>query len=134
MRKSLITFGWVWSVCFLAAWGLMSFLKVAGQHIETSGIYLGLISLGVSLPIGAIITLFLNIFRSVISGTEYEEKLEKAKGIRIGMVSFIVGIIGFGEAVAFNTGIGNIVFLLAFIGMLIGGAVHLSEMFNNKSA
>ena len=129
MANWLITFGWVWGVCFLATWGLASFIKLAENQSDLSNWYLGAISLLISLPIGVILTIILSIFRILTVGTEYERKLNKAKGLRIGTISLLVAIGGFAEAVAFGTGIGQVVFFLAFVGMLVGGAVHIYEMF-----
>jgi len=134
MRDKIITFGWVWVVCFLLSWGLMASIKVADQHASVSGWYLGLVSVGVSLPIAALITVFLNIFRSSIEGATYEKRLEKAKGMRIGIISVLIGFLGAGEAVAFGTGVGQVVFFLAFIGVIISMGIHFYEMFGGNNA
>ena len=129
MTKHLTTFAWVWGVCFLAAWGLMSFIKVAEKHGDPSHWWLGFIALLVTAPIAAAVTTGLGVFRKSIAGTDYEKKLDKVKGLRIGTVSLLIGFAGFAEAVAFDTGIGQVVFFLAWIGMLVGFGVHLHEMF-----
>ncbi len=134
MGNKIITFGWVWVVCFLLSWGLMAFIKVADQHTDVSGWYLGLISVGFSFPIAALITVFLNIFRSSIEGTAYEKRLEKAKGLRIGTISVLVGFLGAGEAVAFGTGIGQVIFFLAFIGVVVAMGIHFYEIFSGNNA
>ena len=112
----------------------MAFIKVADQHTSVSGWYLGLVSLGLSLPIAALITVALNIFRSSIEGTAAEKRLEKAKGMRIGTISVLIGFLGAGEAVAFGTGIGQVVFFLAFIGVVVSMCIHVYEMFNSHNA
>ena len=118
----------------MAAWGLITFLKAAEQQIDASGWFLGLIALGLSFPVALVITFILNRFRSSIAGTVYERRLEKAKGMRIGTVSAIVGFIGFAEAVAFGSGVGQVVFFIAWIGVMIGMGVHFYEMFRGSDA
>lgn len=134
MDNKITTFIWVWVVCFLLSWGIMSFIKVAEQYTEVSGWYLGLISFGISFPIAAIITIFLIIFRSSIKGTKYEKRLAKVKGLRIVIISFLLGVLGVGELVAYGTGVGKIIFYLSFIGAVIGMVIHSYEMFNDNHA
>jgi hypothetical protein len=129
-----MTLGWVWSVYFLAIWGIAGFIKVAEKQTEISGWWLGTASLLISLPIAVATTIGLRHFRKSISGTELEGKLAKAKGMRIFTVSALIGFGGAAEAVAFGTGLGQVVFFLAWIGVMIGIGIHFYEAFKYNRA
>jgi len=112
----------------------MAFINAADENTTVTGWYLGLIAFGISFPVAVLISAILVNFRSSISGTEFEKQLSKAKGMRIGTVSAIVGFLGAGEAVAFGTGLGQVIFFIAWIGVVVGIAVHFHEMVTNRSA
>jgi hypothetical protein len=131
MRKHLVTLGWVWGVCFIAAWGAMGFVTVAERSVDVHGWSIAILALVVTIPIALLITLALAVFRASITGTAYERKLMRVRGLRIGFLSLLAG---FAEDVAFGTGLGNIVLVLAIAGMVIGGIVHVYEMLRDIGA
>jgi hypothetical protein len=134
MYKFSMTLGWVWGVCFLAIWGIVAFIKVAERQTEITGWWLGAVSLLISLPIAVAVTTGLRHFRKSIAGTELEGKLAKAKGLRVLTVSVLVGFGGAAEVVAFGTGLGEVVFFLAWIGGIVGLGINLYEILKDYRA
>jgi hypothetical protein len=134
MRKYLATFGWVWGVCFLAAWGAMGFIKAAERSADVHAWSLAILALAVTIPVALLITLAVGFFRASITGTAYEKKLMAVKGLRIAFISMLVGFAGFAEDVAIGSGLGNIVLVLAIVGIVVGGLVHVYEMLKDIGA
>jgi len=112
----------------------MGFIKAAERSADVHAWSLAILALAVTIPVALLITLAVGFFRASITGTAYEKKLMAVKGLRIAFISMLVGFAGFAEDVAIGSGLGNIVLVLAIVGIVVGGLVHVYEMLKDIGA
>lgn len=124
------TFSWVFLVSFYI---IFIFSFAIKDQILNNYSYLNWVAicLLITLPISLLSTTILLIQRQTIKNTETEEIINKAKGLRVGTIAFLVAMSGF-LITHFHENTGKIIALLGILTGFIGLLIHFTEMIEQK--
>ena len=132
MNTKITTFFWVYLVCLYLLFGGVAALKSTGNLHQFDYFLLFASSAVVCLPIGGLISIALFQFRKSEFNKEHKEKFDKALGMRLGTIAFLVIFTGLLMVTVFKLRMGALAIILGFILGFIGMVLHFQEMARYK--